>query len=71
MPHIDRAGTFGGPYCTIARKYRIPAIVLSSYDELQLLLQWHLNIMRDYLLKAEIDSQKLLAAVDNYYFEKK
>lgn len=46
------------------------AIVLSSYDDYNYVRNAFKYHAVDYLLKAEIDSQKLLAAVDNYYTKK-
>ena len=46
------------------------AIVLSSYDDYNYVRNAFKYHAVDYLLKAEIDSQKLLAAVDNYYSKK-
>lgn len=46
------------------------AIVLSSYDDYNYVRNAFKYHAVDYLLKAEIDSQKLLTAVDNYYTKK-
>lgn len=46
------------------------AIVLSSYDDYNYVRNAFKYHAVDYLLKAEIDSQKLLAAVDNYYMKR-